>query len=65
MAMWVYVPDRRMKPREITDMPRDKSCLVCQGFVRRVAERMDSPPYQWVPIGFICTKCNITYLGVG
>lgn len=64
MAMWMYLPDRRLTKTEIRDMPKVKLCLGCGGDLARVAERNTKPPYQWTPFGYICTKCNVCYMGV-
>jgi hypothetical protein len=64
MVMWLYVPDRRLTKKEMTELPRTKHCLACGGGLMRLAERMTTYPYQWVPDGYICAKCNLCYMGV-
>ena len=62
--MWVYMPDRKLKAAEMRDMPKLKACLACNSLLLRLAERVAEPPYQWVPNGYICSKCNLCYMGV-
>ena len=64
MAMWIYVPDRKLTAGEARTMPKDKACLACGAKVWRLAERADYYPYVWVPDGWICSKCNLCYMGV-
>jgi uncharacterized protein with PIN domain len=62
--MWVYVADRRLKKAEAEAMPKAKACLACEGLLYRLAERRPEPPYQWIPNGYICSKCNTMFMGV-
>lgn len=62
--MWVYEPIRRVRKAEFENVTRDRACLLCDGTVVRVAERRPEPPYQWVPNGYICQKCNSMFMGV-
>lgn len=64
MVMWLYVPDRRLTLKEMRELPHAKACLACGGDLFRLAERMRVFPYQWVPDGYICSKCNLCYMGV-
>lgn len=64
MVMWLYVPDRRLTKAEMRDMPKDKLCLACGAGLLRLAERAAYPPYTWTPDGYICSKCNLCYMGV-
>lgn len=64
MVMWLYVPERRIKSGELAKVQLQRSCLVCAGKLARLSERAPAPHYQWVPNGYICTKCNLCYMGV-
>jgi len=64
MGMWMYTQFRRLTPREMREMPKQKTCLVCGGALLRTAERATSFPYPWLPNGYVCSKCNVGYLGV-
>jgi hypothetical protein len=65
MVMWLYVPERRLTASEARALPKAKACLACGAKLLRVAERCDYFPYQWVPNGYICSKCNLLHMGVG
>ena len=62
--MWVYEAIRRVKKTEFISVTETRACLLCDGTVARIAERKVEPPYQWVPSGWICTKCNSMFMGV-
>lgn len=65
MTMWVYLADRRITKKEVEQLQsKQRQCFSCEGKLLRMAERCDYPPYQWVPNGYICSKCNICYMGV-
>lgn len=64
MVMWLYEGIRRLTLKEMRQLPKDKLCILCAGDLLRLAERMRVYPYQWVPDGYICSKCNICYMGV-
>lgn len=64
MVMWLYCPDRRLSLKEARDLPKAKLCLACGGALMRLAERNLTFPYQWVPDGYICSQCNLCYMGV-
>jgi hypothetical protein len=63
MVMWAYVPDRRLTAAQMRDMPKVKACLACGALVLRMAERGGGPFYAWTPNGWICSKCNLMYMG--
>jgi len=65
MVQWLYVPDRRLTLKETREAPKNRECIVgCGGHLLRVAERVPVPPYQWLPNGYICDKCNVMIMGV-
>jgi hypothetical protein len=64
MVMWLYMPDRRLTKKEAEELPKLKACLACGARLHRIAERMPDPPYEWIPNGHICSKCNLCYMGV-
>jgi hypothetical protein len=64
MVMWMYVPERRIRVSELERVQKLKECLACGSLLLRVAERAPDYPYHWLPNGFICSKCNLSYMGV-
>jgi hypothetical protein len=64
MVMWVYLPDRRVKLKELERVQKIKECLACGAKLLRIAERAPDYPYAWLPNGFICSSCNAMYMGV-
>jgi hypothetical protein len=64
MVMWMFEGIRRIKVSELLGIQKQRSCVLCQGYLLRLAERGADPPYPWIPNGYICSKCNTMYMGV-
>jgi hypothetical protein len=66
MAMWAYVPDRKLTKRQIETLSErgSRSCFACGGKLLRVAEREAAFPYHWLPNGWICSHCNAMWMGI-
>jgi len=59
-----YKPLRNISDAEQSALLLLKGCASCGHKLLRLAERMDYPPYQWVPSGYICTFCHTILMEV-
>ena len=62
MGMWLYTPVSRVTPTQASKLAVVRKCTACDGNLLRLAERAWTKPYKWVPMGFICDKCNTVYM---
>jgi len=62
MVTWLFQPERKLRTDEARSQPKDKTCVVCGGWLLRLAARQSAAPYRWQPVGYICDLCNATYL---
>lgn len=62
MASWLLLPERRMKKAEVDGVRGLSGCPACNARCLRLAERESTPPYHWIPTGYICSACALVVL---
>lgn len=62
MATWHYEPTGRATKAQMGALEQRLCPIECGGYVQRVAERVNTYPYRWVPIGWRCNRCGNVFI---